>query len=65
MSGTALVRVELEFADGTIKRLTGQDAERWLEKVNNVVVGVEPRLGCPQIPEFPWEIWRRSTESDG
>ena len=30
-----LVKVELEYADGEINRLTGKDAEEWLSQVNS------------------------------
>jgi hypothetical protein len=49
-----IVRVEFEYADGRIQRLTGKDAERWLTEVNGVVGAAQLRYGQPQISEYPW-----------
>jgi len=49
-----IVRVEFEYADGSIQRLSGPPAEAWLEDVNNVMATWQLRYG--QRGEiYPWE----------
>lgn len=51
-----LVRVELEFADGSIQRLTGPPADAWLEDVNNIVALQHIRSGSKPLREdYKWE----------
>lgn len=52
---TPIVRVELEYADGSIQRLVGPPAEAWLEDVNNVVAAAHIRYSRSQMGEYPWE----------
>jgi len=49
-----IVRVELEYDDGSIHRLTGDDAEKWLEAANGQAV-MSHIHGMP-FPSFDWEI---------
>ena len=48
-----IVRVELAFEDGNVQRLTGEDAEKWLEACN----GQASFCFAHNLlfPEFKWE----------
>lgn len=48
-----IVRVELAFSDGNVQRLTGEDAEKWLEACN----GQASFCFAHNVffPEFKWE----------
>ena len=50
-----IVRVEMEYADGAIQRLTGPPAEAWLEDINNVLAAAQIRYGQSQIETYPWQ----------
>jgi len=53
------IRVEFEYKDGRIQRLTEADAAKWLKDVNGVLAAQQIRYGCPQVPDYPWEISKR------
>lgn len=53
------VRVEFEYEDGRIQRLTGSAAEKWLKDVNGVLAAQQIRYGCPQVPDYPWEFSKK------
>lgn len=61
-SEAPLVRVEMEYADGTIQRLTGPPAEAWLEDVNSVIALASIRYGSPPLDKYPWEWTDKKTE---
>lgn len=51
-----LVRVELEYADGSVQRLTGPPADAWLEDLNNVTAFHHIRTGhSPMRTDYKWE----------
>ena len=49
-----LVRVEFEYADGRIQRLTGEHAESWAKNVNNIITLAAIRAGSEPMTEHPW-----------
>jgi len=53
------VRVEFEFSDGRIQRLTGQVAEDWINSVNNVLVAQAIRYGQSRVKDYSWECSER------
>ena len=53
------VKIEFEYEDGRIQRLTGQAAEDWLKDVNGVLAAQAFRYGCSQTKEHPWAFARR------
>ena len=53
------IRVEFEYKDGRVQRLTEQDAEDWLKEVNGVVAAQAFRYGQSQMKEHPWVFTRR------
>lgn len=57
-----IVRVEFEYADGSIQRLTGPPAEAWLEDVNNVIAAAHIRYSRSQMGDYPWEWTDRVSE---
>ena len=61
---TPIVRVELEYADGSIQRLVGPPAEAWLEDVNNIIGAAHIRYSRSQMGVHPWE-WSQRESSDG
>jgi hypothetical protein len=62
MSDVKTVRVEIEFEDGKIISLHGDDAQKWQELVNGMSV-VHFVHGGAQ-PELPWKETRRE-KADG
>lgn len=48
-----LVRVEMEFDDGKVQRLSGDVAEEWLQRVNGFVTLAW--VHGSNFPEFKWE----------
>ena len=50
------IRVEFEYVDGRIQRLTGQAAEDWVKDVNGVLAAQAIRYGQTQTKEHPWEF---------
>ena len=61
MVGPQVVRVEFEYADGSIKKLTGDSAVTWLEDVCNVLAAAQLRYGRSQIAEYPW-VWTNKAD---
>jgi hypothetical protein len=57
-----MVRVEFEYADGSIQRLIGPPAEAWLEDVNNVIALTHIRYGKGPMNDYPWEWTDRISE---
>lgn len=54
------VRVELEYQDGRVQRLTGAAAERWIYHMNALVGSHHVRYGASPIPgDLPWERTHR------
>lgn len=60
-----MVRVEFEYADGTIQRLVGPPAEQWLDEINAVITFTQVRCGQRQISDFPWEWTHKIDEDQG
>lgn len=60
-NSSPLVRIEMEYADGTIQRLTGPPAEHWLKEVNDVIVFTTVRCGQQQISDYDWQWTDRKT----
>ena len=56
-----IVKVEMEYADGSVQRLVGPPAEAWLEDMNNVLAMSQIRCGQPQIETYPWK-WTKNNE---
>ena len=48
-----LVRVELEYDNGEVTTLKGDEAAKWLEAVNGAVMNAW--VHGVSLPEFPWE----------
>ena len=62
-----IVRVEFEYADGAIQRLSGPPAEEWLKGVNNNIISNAVRYSEAGISDYPWEWTTKSAgfrESD-
>ena len=49
------VRVEFESANGIVRRLTGDEAQRWLKEVNGILAQHSMRYGYTG-GEYAWEI---------
>jgi hypothetical protein len=48
--------VELEFADGSVKRLVGPPADAWMEDLNNVTAFHHIRTGNSAMSrDYQWE----------
>lgn len=52
-------RVEIEHADGTVKELTGDDAQTWVEWVDTGV-GLAVAHGH-SAPDVPWNVLQNTT----
>ncbi len=50
------VRVEFEYADGRIQRLTGDDAKLWMKEVDGVIGMTHLRYSTPPLSDHPW-VW--------
>ena len=50
------IRVEIEFDDGQINRLTGEAAEKWNAAVNEQTVVAETHGIL--FPELPWQVFK-------
>lgn len=48
---SAIVRVELEYANGSIQRLTGEMAAAWLEAINKAVTASQDQV----MVDYRWE----------
>lgn len=57
-TATGVVRVEIEHSDGTISRLTGDDATKWNEAVQSAITMAYVH-GMP-FPTFKWETFKKS-----
>jgi len=53
------VRVEFQYQDGRVQRLTGNAANKWLSNVNGIVSAAQFRYGQSQMKEHPWEFSRK------
>jgi len=58
------IRVEFEYEDGRIQRLTGEAAQAWLKNVDNIVGGCEIRYGQTQMNDHPWTFFRKEAPDD-
>jgi len=56
MTDPKAIRVEIEFDDGRIIRLAGDDAERWSQAANGQAV-FNAVHGLP-FPELPWQVFK-------
>ena len=56
-----LVKVEFEYENGEINKLTGKKAQEWLAAVNGQV-SIARIHGC-NLPAFDWEILEKSHET--
>ncbi len=52
-----IIRVELEYDNGEIHRLTGEEAEKWLEAANGQAVFNS--VHGMQFPKLDWEIVKK------
>ena len=59
MSQVKAVRVEIEFDDGMITRLSGEEAERHRQACNNMCVMAS--VHGSEFPKFDWETFLRET----
>lgn len=61
MSEKKCIRFELEYDDGTISRLTGEDAAAHFKKVNSMVGFMSLRMGgIPPDEKLPvWETFKK------
>jgi len=56
------VRIEMEFDDGTVQRLTGEQAQKWLDAANGqAVMGWAHGM---EFPQFDWEVARFTNEAE-
>lgn len=53
------VRVEFEYADGTVKHLVGKDAKVWMEEANGAFA-LSQMHDC-RFTAFTWEVSQRVT----
>lgn len=63
MSENKMVRVEMEFEDGRIQRLSGEEAQKWLTAVNGQCT-MGWVHGMP-MPQFEWEVVKEGTKDEG
>lgn len=49
-----LVRIEMEYANGKVTTLEGEEAQRWIEAANGAV-SMSTAHGFP-FPKFDWQI---------
>lgn len=55
------VRIEFDYSDGSVQRLIGEAAERWLKEVNGVVMAASfryGRQGQSPLSDFQWQTIR-------
>jgi len=55
-----LIRVELEYDDGSIKRLTGDNAHKWNEQVSNA--SMMAYIHGSRFELLSWEETRAATK---
>jgi hypothetical protein len=61
---TPLDRVEFEYADGRIQRLTGDAAIAWMKDINGPIIAQALRYSQDQIrSDHPWQWSRRNDET--
>lgn len=60
MEKPKMIKIELEFDDGRIQRMTGEDANKWLEAVSDQAVFCHVH-GVP-FPQMHWEIYKREQD---
>ena len=61
---TPLDRVEFEYADGRIQRLTGDAAIAWMKDINGPIIGAAIRYGQDQIrSDHPWKWTQRDDDT--
>jgi len=59
-----IIKVEFEYADGRVQRLTGTPAQAWLEEVNNIIAQAHIRYSRAPMSEFDWEWTTRDEMGD-
>jgi hypothetical protein len=59
MSQVKTVRVEIEFDDGMITRMTGEQAEKWQKACMSL--SVYSSVHGNEFPKFEWETFLRET----
>lgn len=57
-STPTVTRVEIEHSDGTISRLTGDDANKWNEACQNAITMAF--VHGVSFPPFGWETFKRA-----
>lgn len=61
MDKPKLIRLEFEYDDGSIQRLTGEEAHRWFREANAAVT-ISTIHGAPFPGDFQWEWVRKPNE---
>jgi len=57
MSQSKLTKVTLEYENGVVKSLSGDDAEKWMAAINSYIQLQTVRSNFKnQFPQFEWEI---------
>lgn len=59
-----IIRIEMEYEDGQVQRLTGADAERWLREVNGILAAQQIRYGRTTLSNYEWEWIAQSLDND-
>ncbi len=54
MADPKTIRVEIEYEDGNMRRLTGEAAQKWADAVQGEALFAFAH--GQRFPEFPWEI---------
>ena len=57
------IKVEFEYQDGRVQRLTGSAAERWLKDVNGVLATQAIHYGQSQTHDRPWTFSRKDDDA--
>jgi len=57
-----LVKVTMEYGDGEVASLSGDDAEKWLKAVNGCIFIAA--VHCCGISDFDWVVERESGKND-
>ena len=55
-----IIRVEFEYDDGSIQRLVGEEAAKWLDACNGQITMARVH-GLP-FPEFDWKWLKNETD---
>lgn len=53
-----LIRLQMDFSDGTIQVLTGREAERWLKEANSFVAVQSLRTGGSEMTPKKWKTYK-------